>query len=103
MSDLIERQDALDAIDNALDVDGFRNGLLTRHGAKSAIESVPPAQPTGQWIPVSERLPDKAGKYLVTLREGYTMTYIIAESEDVYFESYVIAWMPMPAPFREGK
>lgn len=77
------------------------------------------------WIPVSERLPEEYGEYLITWKNPkYSKTYIgICECEitDVYdhehnrFEvewlfdghittaypdSYVIAWMPLPEPYK---
>lgn len=83
-------------------------------------------QPTGEWIPVSERLPDKDGKYLLwgivtEDDEGYysfvggfdsgcekfgdweelydSVTLACVDSE--FFEYYeVIAWMPLPEPYK---
>lgn len=51
--DAVSRRAAIAAIENALDVDGFRDGLLTKHSAKSAINSIPTIMPktkTGKWI-----------------------------------------------------
>lgn len=81
-----------------------------------------------EWIPVSERLPDKIGEYLVTQKTsfsdyvyrsiaGYALNlhdvdeYDFADkkragwyeydSEWGYYEiDGVIAWMSLPAPFR---
>ena len=76
---------------------------------------------TGQWIPVSERLPEKPYACIVTIMDTNPMT--LNEFENIYpdfvgwdgekwndangdlipFE--VIAWMPLPQPYkteREG-
>ena len=63
--------------------------------------------PRGEWIPCSERLPRKEEQddelgVLVTLGNGYSgLQY------DYYFNGlwddwngYVIAWMPLPAPWK---
>lgn len=65
------------------------------------------------WIPVSEKLPENSGEYLVTTklaRAGIMMfsakhkkfnTYDRTSDEDAkYFAISVIAWMPLPEPYR---
>lgn len=65
------------------------------------------------WIPVSERLPEKNGKYLVFLTNPvrnksdnvFTGWYNVYDKE---FETensldYVKAWMPLPEPYRESE
>lgn len=52
-----------------------------------------------RWIPVSERLPDKNGRYLVTVKQGYITfgTWVdVAENW-----AQVTAWMPLPQPYKE--
>lgn len=62
---------------------------------------------TGQWIPVSERLPEKEGRYLTTILNEYdnelryimTCDYFSNGSwcpDDECASSNVIAWMPLP-------
>ena len=61
-----------------------------------SILALPSAQ---QWIPCSERLPDTNGDYLVTGRQG-------AVNKRGYEDGYwygnwsVIAWMPLPKPYK---
>ena len=73
---------------------------------------------TPRWIPVTERLPETYGKYLVTLEdEGYRSvmslyygrinridTFYDSDSEygDIQWDG-VIAWMPLPSPYKEGE
>ena len=68
-----------------------------------------------RWIPVSERLPEENGKYLISLRiEAYscrttheTRTAVWTGERwrfDTYSgvvaKYYVIAWMPLPEPYK---
>lgn len=52
-----------------------------------------------QWIPCSERLPERNGYYLVTGRQG-------AVNKRLYQDGYwygnwaIIAWMPLPEPYK---
>lgn len=80
----------------------------------------------GEWIPIKERWPSKSGAYLTTYREWsdgnylpkYDDTYIrILRYHEAIFElpvcisrraeadihREVIAWMPLPEIYREGK
>ena len=92
------------------------------------------AQSEPKWIPVTERLPEKYGWYLCTLKDTrvnsyywnnkgewvdngkkhffelynissrYTGENITAEQEgSVYWTDWVIAWMPLPEPWKEGE
>ena len=66
------------------------------------IEDLPSAQPETQWTPCSERLP-KEGHYLVQdvigVREVglYTKYGWIVEDH----MGKIVAWMPLPTPYRE--
>lgn len=130
MSDLISRQKVLDQIEKAInepefmhDGDDFYAGL---YRALTIVEYTPSAQ---QWIPVSERLPEKTGVYIVHFRDGEeedhvfvwwlnegtysgcTPTYIDGdkywasafngEPINEYMSKRVVAWMPLPEPYKE--
>ena len=61
------------------------------------------ARPKGEWIPVSERLPDKNGNYLVCLDNGEITTGIFDEEElFMGFWGYMTAWQPLPEPYKVG-
>lgn len=63
------------------------------------------------WIPCSERLPDTGDMYLTTMKkvdncklsvyENYFSFSDGWESEE-FIEYKVIAWMPMPEPYKEA-
>lgn len=70
--------------------------------AENLIKEQPTIEPQ-QWIPCSERLPEKVGDYLVTTYNGQIARYIYmdTDSSKEYWVRCVIAWMPLPNPYRE--
>lgn len=54
------------------------------------------------WIPVTERLPDEAGVYLVTDSGGEVVRYVfnMNESSREFWYRNVVAWMPQPGPYK---
>ena len=114
-TDLISREEASKAIEaetteawTESDAD-FNRGMDM---AKSIVESLPSAEPkTGEWIPVSERLPDNPKDVLTTLSNGMVCigrhhsfnkwTFEAASIMVAFPEEAVIAWMPLPEPYRE--
>lgn len=72
------------------------------------MENVPAAD-TPRWIPVTERLPEEDGDYLVTYTDGGvtgvgSSIYIQrVDGSEPYWDYFsVIAWMPLPEPYKEG-
>lgn len=131
MSDLISREEAIKAI-NGLWVDvGNRHENDYEYGrnqgidcALDVIEELPSAE--AEWIPCSERLPERNGAYLVwmqwTCDEELTVSIINYDADCEMFGEWhelyhprtlgyldsdfdeikgVIAWMPLPEPYRE--
>lgn len=99
MSDLISRADAICEV---LVNDGIDN-IVER------IKALPSAE--AEWVPVSERLPEE-GRYLVTTtlsvfspqilnydEDGGEWFYDGCKSMDVEVPC-VIAWMPLPKPWK---
>lgn len=73
------------------------------------------------WIPVSERLPEEDGRYLVTFKYGIKVCMVgygsckrtvlgypighgwySLEEAQYYAEDSIIAWMPLPEPYKGG-
>ena len=114
MNDLIFRRQAIDALE----------WKWAGKAAIDAIKNLPPAQPEQKWIPCSERMPEKNGRYLVTrglnaCGELWNRVYIInysdlmgLKSERIWWDGNVgksdfkriddvVAWMPLPKPYAE--
>ena len=57
------------------------------------------------WIPCSERLPEKDGLYIVSVindhNRRYSKTCWYHGHEKWFARQDVIAWMPLPEPYRE--
>lgn len=58
-----------------------------------------------RWIPVSERLPETVGYYLVTYDAGgmksVELSVFVPDSEAPWDYVNVTAWMPLPEPYTE--
>lgn len=62
------------------------------------IDELLEQEPKTEWIPVSERLPEKNGKYLVTVRNGNVYAGVY-DAFSGRFQCAAIAWMPLPQPY----
>ena len=97
--DTISRAEAIGAICNSACGSKFC-GLPCDDVA--ALKALPSAQPEQQWIPCSERLPNKADHtddmVLVCYRNGSVRfnTYM-----NGWVQGNPVAWMPLPEPYRE--
>ena len=111
MSDLISRDDAIRAMLRLECEDIETYGAKIPEGfdadpAVKALKTLPSAQ---QWIPVTERLPDSFGDYLVSVKsigwnyEEYVVNDIAYwdSSEGFHKADEVVAWMPLPEPYKE--
>lgn len=120
MSDLISRQDAVSEIDEWIQMaTGNGTDMAIKDFLsflKERIESLPSAEPKTGWIPVSERLPEKDGSYLVCMNwdyrnmdvlmwaDGWNCIRLINDKVDRKSEidgEKITAWMPLPIPYRE--
>ena len=90
MSDLISRQDALEAIKYA------ELGM-----EYEAVETIPPTQ---QWILCSERLPEERKSVLTWMNDDYyEINHLIDSDNGEWFLDGVVAWMPLPTPYTESE
>ena len=72
---------------------------------QAVAESAVKDRPTGKWIPVSERFPEKSGDYLVTVDYGNDIGRMCQHryffSKGIGWEDeYISAWMPLPEPYK---
>ena len=113
MNDLISRQAAIDVADAVWSVTGDKNVAKVW----DQIKDLPSAQPKQQWIPVSERLPEEDGYYLTyggwpngylilafkhirNWKKGHFFIAPFWNSPSEIVDRAVIAWMPLPEPYK---
>ena len=126
MSDLISRQAAIDTVlwgithakainkDTGEVIELFRQGNEELTKASDRIKDLPSVQEQ-RWIPVTERMPNGQEEVIVSCHDtsgdgsfGYTSSgwtttdgeYWIVDNEINHF---VVAWMPLPEPYKDGK
>ena len=72
-----------------------------------ALEMAIKALEQTRWIPVSERLPEEDGMYLISTCMNCIDTCLFYKDDDEYlwvdYEESVIAWMPLPESYRGDK
>lgn len=121
MNDLVHRKEAIEAIlADKIDAKSFEimkalgDGLqaetlnMTCNRHAEILKSLPSAEQ--RWIPVTERLPDKMGTYLVTLdykEHGTGVMSLWFHNEEIGWDlrvaDEVTAWMPLPEPWKGEK
>ena len=104
--DCISRSRAIERLELNFPISAGADNSRDRHRYMQALAdiqairelpSVTPQEP--RWIPVSERLPEEDGGYLVTVKQGYVRTSLWVGNAEYWNE--VTAWMPLPKPYRE--
>lgn len=117
MDDTISRKAAIEAFDgvkvdeeNCTEYDiGYNDGI---DFAVSRLSVLPAVQPEQRWIPCSERLPEHGGRYLISVLDGINRRTTVASylprckawtmtGRMAYWK--VIAWKPLPEPYKGGK
>lgn len=129
MDDLISRQAAINgkiSIQRANEVEIYSDEAVP----VGYLKALPPVQIEPQWILCSEKQPEKYGWYICSIKGGnvntlyytgktwidnvrknmfelYNITSkltgekISPEKSSVYWDGWVIAWMPLPEPYAE--
>ena len=104
--------DRYNTVSDRYGIDSSELGILS--GAMKLLQSQPTIEPGPQWIPVSERLPEEKGRYLVC----YTLCGTVRDIRTAMFYpggwlewdvdgtrgiARVVAWMPLPEAYEEDK
>lgn len=121
--DAISRKDTLDWLKQVTVTEGitFETGFKQ---ILTDIRNMPSVESKANWIPVSERLPDKYGEYLITWTTsqskrpfisicegecsglfdyehgGFKFEWLLEDYIKAYSDVKVIAWMPLPECYR---
>lgn len=108
--DCISRQSVLKYIDRIFNQGtGKKKSFEFIQKYVEKLPSVTPKEKTG-WIPVSERLPETDGRFLTYIENPYDsqLSYIMICDyirqtwcpDDECASSNVVAWMPLPEPYK---
>ena len=116
MSDLIERQTVIEALEKRAGISW--DALKTLNPIVNVVDDLPSTEPEQKWIPCSEELP-KVGEYVLAqiscgaidimkLEFGYDSEdepFLFWETQDLDWETTeILAWMPLPEPYvSEGR
>ena len=107
---MIYKEEAIDAIEvyrrNTEHILGENSEIVK--AIKTCEMLVQEVEETERWIPVSEKLPEKEGRYLVTCSKigAWEVDWNIWYNDPKpswLWEQDVIAWMPLPEPFKEDE
>lgn len=100
-----ERGDAAEIFNTA--IDACQSIILDMYdNAPAEVEPVK----HGRWIPVSERLPKQGQEVICQCRARIIKVLKLDADGDwyqdashCYMRGFVIAWMPLPEPYKEGE
>ena len=104
MADLIDKNAAISIFIEGDGDDEFTNGY--NFAVDEYRNKIAAIHATNRWIPVSERLPEKQCRCLVTSESGkisiQTFLFSLTYGVEPYFSGCekVIAWMPMPDAYK---
>ena len=105
--DLIKRSDAIKAIINKPAWHGSDGSYYHGDDIRDALNGLPSADRPQEWIPCSERLPEKAGHYLCSFKKANRIDSIYVDLAYWtggrwygYLANEINAWMPLPKPWK---
>lgn len=88
----------------------WREALPNTYAEQACETAIELLQEGSRWIPCSERLPEDSGRYLISVLDGVGRRTTVALYQPRYKAwtmtgrmAYwkVIAWMPLPEPYKE--
>ena len=105
MNDTIYRQDAIEVIKGNSFAPGVDYMEINGYGAIEDIRALPSADRPQGWIPCSERLPKENTEVLMSLEWGIDIGECRngdwhSEWINHYDDDDVLAWMPLPKPWK---
>lgn len=112
MNDLISKASVCEILADIYPTDGEKVVAVKKvDEAYEAILQLPYEQPEQRWTPVSEGLPEKTDRYLITYCyqdeiETQEAVYVEGEEDkwydttDIEITLAVIAWKPLPEPYQ---
>lgn len=95
----IEENEGIEIVDRPMGWESVRDY------AEEVVSDIPSAENKGEWIPCSERLPEKNGFYLVTADHEHDRElrsadiYAFADGDWFTIHDDIVAWMPLPKPW----
>lgn len=86
------------------EIQTWENECQSKHPIKEALYAARRAlEQESRWIPITERLPNKSGRYLVSYNSGYVAMALYYESVSKWGATTterIVAWMPLPQPYK---
>jgi hypothetical protein len=68
------------------------------------VGKTPTIEPDQQWVLCSTKLPEYGEAVLTCMVDGdYNINHIIDEDNGEWFYDGVLAWMPLPQPYKGGQ
>lgn len=106
-----ERLELLKQIEKDIYVCSLESTLLDDLKSCAIHSVIEELEQEPRWIPVSERLPEKNGNYLVTIKTSDGTANITFQMVDHFGPGWlheekprkVIAWMPLPKSYKADK
>ena len=104
--DLISRQVAIDAFERFIHELGIKDEPYNYGEMALSARNVPSVENKGEWIPVSERLPEMGVRVLCACQADlYDVLKLTPkgwfyDTRHTYMFGFVRAWMPLPEPYK---